>query len=179
MPVAVLSALTLGLAIDFAIHFVERAKAIYALKGNWKDTSEEMFKAPYRAILRNALVVSIGFLPLFVSPLVPYNTVGFFMFAIMLFASLGTLIIMPAIVSMYPGAIFYQPEKHFLRSCKQCLLTTLVISAAIVYVLVAYTATPWNIATLIAIGAVSVLSVICFFISKIRKCFTNKERPNL
>ncbi len=171
MPVAVLSALTLGLAIDFAIHFVERAKAIYAVKGNWKDTSEEMFLTPYRAILRNALVISIGFLPLFVSPLVPYNTVGFFMFAIMLFASIGTLIIMPAIVSMHPGVIFYEPSNKFLRSCPQCLLMSLVIAAAVAYVLVAYTSTKWNIATLAAIGSVCILSVLCFFLSKLKGCF--------
>ncbi|MDD5156053.1 MAG: efflux RND transporter permease subunit, partial [Candidatus Omnitrophica bacterium] len=175
MPVAVLSALTLGLAIDFAIHFVERAKAIYALKGNWKDTSEEMFLTPYRAILRNALVISIGFLPLFISPLVPYNTVGFFMFAIMLFASAGTLIILPAIVSMHPGVIFYEPSNRFLRSCSQCLLMSLVIAAGIAYVLVAYTGTRWNIATLIAIGSVGLLSILCFFVSKMRKCFFTKN----
>ena len=176
MPVAVLSALTLGLAVDFAIHFIERAKAIYAVKGNWKDTSEEMFRGPYRAILRNALVVSIGFLPLFVSPLVPYNTVGFFMFAIMLFASIGTLIILPAIVSMHPGVIFYEPEKKFLRSCSQCLLVSLTVGAAIAYVLVAYTSTRWNIITLAAIGGVAILSVLCFFISRMRKCFFNKNQ---
>ncbi|MFA5350396.1 MAG: MMPL family transporter [Candidatus Omnitrophota bacterium] len=175
MPVAVLSALTLGLAIDFSIHFVERAKAIYAVKGNWKDTSEEMFLSPYRAILRNALVVSIGFLPLFISPLVPYNTVGLFMFAIMLFASVGTLIILPAIVSMHPGVIFYEPTNRFLRSCPQCILMSLVIAIGVAYVLIAYTATPWNIATVIAVGSVGLLSALCFFVSRLRQCFFTKS----
>jgi hydrophobe/amphiphile efflux-3 (HAE3) family protein len=170
MPVAVLSALTLGLAVDFAIHFVERAKAIYAVKGNWKDTSEEMFLTPYRAILRNALVISIGFLPLFISPLLPYNTVGLFMFGIMLFASAGTLIILPAIVSMHPGVIFYESKPGFLRSCPQCLLMSLVVSGGVAYVLVAYTSTAWNIATLIALASVVLLSALCSFISRSKSC---------
>ncbi|MDD5116131.1 MAG: MMPL family transporter [Candidatus Omnitrophica bacterium] len=177
MPVAVLSALTLGLAVDFAIHFTERAKAIYAVKGNWKDTSEEMFLTPYRAILRNALVVSIGFLPLFISPLVPYNTVGLFMLAIMLFASAGTLVILPAIVSMHPGVIFYEPKPGFLRSCPQCLLMSLVISGGVAYLLVAYTATAWNVATIIALASVILLSVLCSFISRMRGCLFLRK-PN-
>jgi predicted RND superfamily exporter protein len=175
MPVAVLSALTLGLAIDFAIHFIERAKAIYAIKGNWRDTAEEMFLGPYRAILRNAIVVSIGFLPLFVSPLVPYNTVGFFMFVIMLFASIGTLLILPAIVTMHPGVIFYEPKKNFLRSCRQCLLMSLVVAGSVAYVLLGYTSARWNVISLAAIGSVVFLSGACFFISKLKGCFFKKE----
>ena len=35
MPVAVLSSLTLGLSVDFAIHFLERARSIQAETGDW------------------------------------------------------------------------------------------------------------------------------------------------
>ncbi len=175
MPVAVLSALTLGLAIDFAIHFIERAKAIYAVKNNWPDTAEEMFLGPYRAILRNALVVSIGFLPLFISPLVPYNTVGLFMFVIMLFASFGTLMVLPALVSAHPGIIFYEPSGKFMRHCSQCLMMSLVVSGGVAYVLVAYSGMKWNITTLISLSCVVVLSMLCFFISKGKKCFSGQE----
>ncbi len=174
MPVAVLSALTLGLAIDFAIHFIERAKALYAENGTWEKTSEEMFLGPYRAILRNALVVSIGFLPLFVSPLVPYNTVGFFMFAIMLFASIGTLLILPAIVSAHPGVIFYEPNNRFLKTCPQCMLLSVVISISVAYILVAYTGAKWNTAVTLAVACVVVLAIGCSFVSKLRKCFFKK-----
>jgi len=106
MPVAVLSALTLGLSVDFAIHFMQRARGIFAETGNWKETAALMFKEPGRAILRNALIVSIGFLPLLAAPLVPYKTVGFFMFMIMFTSSIGTLIILPAIMSAIPHFIF-------------------------------------------------------------------------
>ncbi|MFA5039505.1 MAG: MMPL family transporter [Candidatus Omnitrophota bacterium] len=175
MPVAVLSALTLGLAIDFAIHFIERAKAIYQVKGSWPQTAQELFLGPCRAILRNALVVSVGFLPLFVSPLVPYNTVGFFMFAIMLFASIGTLLILPAIISAHPGIIFYKPSAAFLRSCPQCFLMSLVVAAGVAYVLKAYLGAAWNQASLGAIAAVVALSLVCFFTSKTRACFKKNK----
>ena len=42
-----------------------------------------MFEEPARAIARNAIVIAIGFTPLFFAPLVPYITVGAFMAAIM------------------------------------------------------------------------------------------------
>ena len=50
MPVAVLSALTLGLSIDFAIHFIQRARDIFARCGSWKETSPALFKEPAKAI---------------------------------------------------------------------------------------------------------------------------------
>ena len=73
MPIAVLSALTLGLSVDFAIHFLERARAIYRATGNWPETVAEMYRGPSRAISRNAIVIAIGFTPLLVAPLVPYS----------------------------------------------------------------------------------------------------------
>ncbi|TFI46314.1 RND transporter, partial [Micrococcus endophyticus] len=43
MPIAVLSSLTLGLSVDFAIHFIERTRATFKQTGNWKDTLVVMF----------------------------------------------------------------------------------------------------------------------------------------
>jgi predicted RND superfamily exporter protein len=98
MPVAVLSSLTLGLSVDFAIHFLERARAIQSETGDWRETMALMFQEPGRAITRNAIVIAIGFLPLLGSPLVPYNTVGFLMAAIMAVSSIVTVMVLPAIM---------------------------------------------------------------------------------
>lgn len=106
MPVAVLSALTLGLSIDFAIHFIQRSIEVQHKQRDWQKTIVEMFKGPGRAIVRNALVVAIGFLPLLAAPLIPYKTVGFFMFMIMSVSSVATLMIIPAIISVNPKKFF-------------------------------------------------------------------------
>ena len=100
MPVAVLSAMTLGLSVDFAIHFLQRSRNIHQATGSWSQTLTAMFYGPGRAISRNAVVIAIGFLPLLTSPLVPYNTVGFFMAAIMAVSSAVTLLLLPALLSM-------------------------------------------------------------------------------
>lgn len=98
MPIAVLSALTLGLSVDFAIHFLERARAIYAETGSWETTIQEVYKGPARAISRNAVVVAVGFTPLLFAPLVPYITVGFFLATIMAVSAVVTVILLPAVI---------------------------------------------------------------------------------
>merc|ERR1711916_414606 len=46
MPIAVLSALTLGLSVDFAIHFLERARATFNDTQSVKQTMALMFEEP-------------------------------------------------------------------------------------------------------------------------------------
>ena len=100
MPIAVLSALTLGLSVDFAIHFLERTRAIYRECGDWQQTVAEVYRGPSRAISRNAVVVAIGFTPLLFAPLVPYITVGFFLATIMAVSALVTVVLLPAVMQL-------------------------------------------------------------------------------
>jgi predicted RND superfamily exporter protein len=96
MPIAVLSALTLGLSVDFAIHFLERARAIQLETGSFSLTMSRMFAEPARAISRNTIVVAVGFTPLLVAPLLPYVTVGAFLAGIMMVSAIVTLMLLPA-----------------------------------------------------------------------------------
>mgnify|MGYP006275152323 CR=1 FL=1 len=112
MPVAVLSSLTLGLSIDFAIHFIQRSRAIYQEKGSWEETIPQLFAGPSRAITRNALVVAIGFLPLLFAPLVPYKTVGVLISTILAISALGTLIILPAMITLLKEKVFVAVEEE-------------------------------------------------------------------
>jgi len=61
MPVAVLSALTLGLSIDFAIHFIQRTVEVHREKGTWEETSKEMFAGPGRAIFEMPWLLPLVF----------------------------------------------------------------------------------------------------------------------
>lgn len=106
MPIAVLSALTLGLSVDFAIHFLERARATFKQTGSIKQTFILMFGEPATAITRNALVIALGFTPLLFAPLVPYITVGFFLASIMAVSALVTLLLLPAIMTKAHKLVF-------------------------------------------------------------------------
>ncbi len=106
MPVAVLSSLSLGLAIDYAIHFIVRSKQIASRHKDWASSIEEIFQEPARAIVKNVFVVGIGFLPLLLSPLVPYKTVGIFIASILIFAGAASIIILPALITIFQKKLF-------------------------------------------------------------------------
>ncbi len=106
MPIAVLSSLTLGLSVDFAIHFLERSRELYKALGGWRETLNQMFREPAMAISRNAITISIGFSPLLLAPLVPYKTVGFFLATIMAVSWLATLMILAALGVVLERSLF-------------------------------------------------------------------------
>ncbi len=106
MPVAVLSSLSLGLSVDFAIHFIQRLRVAFAEIGDWRLAISQVFEEPARAITRNALVISLGFLPLLAAPLVPYITVGAFLASIMAVSAIVTLLMLPALLRLWPRLFF-------------------------------------------------------------------------
>ncbi|QDV04915.1 MMPL family protein [Planctomycetes bacterium Poly30] len=106
MPVAVLSSLALGLAIDFAIHFLARARREVERQGSWAAALPVMFDEPARAISRNAIVIAVGFLPLLFAPLVPYQTVGVLLAAILGISGVATLLLLPALLGTFERVLF-------------------------------------------------------------------------
>lgn len=106
MPTAVLSSLSLGLAVDYAIHFLARSRQIFAREQSWGATLPHVFAEPARAITRNVVVLGVGFLPLLVSSLVPYQTVGTLISGILVLAGAATLLILPALVSLLRNHLF-------------------------------------------------------------------------
>jgi len=106
MPVAVLSSLSIGLAVDYAIHFLSRAREYTKRYGSWEKAIGPLFSEPAMAIARNAIVVGVGFLPLLAAPLVPYKTVGFFIASILLLAGITSLLLLPALISLMPKLFF-------------------------------------------------------------------------
>ena len=181
MPVAVLSALTLGMAVDFAIHFLERARMTYANTGSWKASAAEMFGEPARAISRNVLVIAIGFLPLLAAPLVPYKTVGIFLCAIMALSGLVTLIVLPAILTVAEKRLFKQAtaEQPVSCSCGFCTVISVAVVVLVALNLQAYWGFGWSGLLLIGILAVPVMALLCSLMSRRRSCRTDgRESPN-
>lgn len=123
LPIAVLSALSIGMAVDFAIHFLERSREVYKRKGAWETTWPEMFKEPARAITRNVLVISVGFLPLLTADLIPYKTTGLMLFSIMLFSGIVTIILLPALIKEMETFLFKIKTKNkaleFTKECEE------------------------------------------------------------
>jgi predicted RND superfamily exporter protein len=178
MPVAVLSALTLGMAVDFAIHFLERARATYAETGSWQASASVMFGEPARAITRNVLVIAIGFLPLLAAPLVPYKTVGIFLCAIMALSGIVTLLILPALLTVLEKRMFKPAGAPKSLGCS-CAFCTILAVAAVVLValnLQQYWQMGWTRFALISVLAIPIMALICGVLSRRQACKTDAAR---
>ena len=173
MPVAVLSSLSLGLAVDYAIHFLTRSRELRARYGSWAAAAGPVFGEPARAIARNVIVVGVGFLPLLAAPLVPYQTVGTFIAAILLVAGVASLLILPALIALLEKWLFPPgAERRLACRCVSCAIvgTAAVITAALN--LHQFLSLGWTRLTFPGIAAVVVLALICWFSSRSSACRT-------
>jgi len=107
MPISVLSCLSLGMAVDFAIHFVSR------LKQRLKESHEALTDAllwtaarPGKGIMRNAILFAASFAVMMFAPLATYITVGAFIVSMMLLSALMTIIYLPALIVLMKGWLF-------------------------------------------------------------------------
>ena len=174
MPVAVLSALTLGMAVDFAIHFLERARAGYAQTGSWQKSVGLMFGEPAKAITRNVLVIAIGFLPLLAASLIPYKTVGIFLCAIMALSGAVTLLALPAILKLLEKVLFKRAgePKSVTCNCVFCLIISIAIVVLLTVNLHQYWKLSWSKLAVLSIIAIPVLAIICGIMARRQACKT-------
>jgi predicted RND superfamily exporter protein len=114
MPISVLSCLSLGMAVDFAIHFISR------LRGRLTETAGEGVPArdrivaalewtaarPGKGILRNAVLFSAAFSVMMLASLTPYVTVGAFIVSMMTLSALLTVVGLPALVVLLEKPLF-------------------------------------------------------------------------
>jgi uncharacterized membrane protein YdfJ with MMPL/SSD domain len=172
MPVAVLSALTLGIAVDFAIHFLERARASYAETGSWQSSTAIMFGEPARAISRNVLVIAIGFLPLLLASLIPYKTVGIFLCVIMALSGAITLLVLPAIIKLAEKVLFrLRPApKSIGCNCGFCLIISVAAVVLVAVNLHQYWKLGWGRLAWISIIAIPIMAFICGAMSRRQAC---------
>jgi predicted RND superfamily exporter protein len=172
MPVAVLSALTLGMAVDFAIHFLERAREEYSRSESWEMASPEMFGEPARAISRNVIVIAIGFLPLLAAPLVPYQTVGIFVCAIMAASGAVTLLVLPAIIRLLERKLFKGIAEPMRPSCN-CAFCVIISAATVVLVALnvhQFEFVKWSVLAWVSIIAIPIMALVCGIMSRRAAC---------
>ena len=98
MPIAVCSSLALGIGVDFAIHFIFRFREHYRQERDLQKSLQWTFGEPAVGILRNALILCLGFAVMLAAPLGPYVTVGAFTAIDMLVGALATLLVLPALI---------------------------------------------------------------------------------
>ena len=118
MPISVLSCLSLGMAVDFSIHFISRLRQRLAETG--ADASRDLSALkeallwtaprPGKGILRNAVLFATAFSVMLFAPLTPYITVGAFVVGMMLLSALLTLLYLPALIVLMRQWLFKTGE---------------------------------------------------------------------
>jgi len=116
MPLSVLSTLSLGMAVDFSIHFISRFRQHLAETGG--GTNEGALREallwtaarPGKGILRNALLFASAFSVMLFAPLTPYIAVGAFIVSMMLLSALLTILYLPALVMLGRHWLFDEPK---------------------------------------------------------------------
>ena len=114
MPIAVLSCLSLGMAVDFSIHFISRLRQRLSEEGQGgMPSSESLTDAllwtaarPGKGIMRNAVLFASAFSVMLFAPLTPYITVGAFIVSMMLLSAILTIIYLPALIVLFRGRLF-------------------------------------------------------------------------
>ncbi|MBI5198134.1 MAG: MMPL family transporter [Nitrospirae bacterium] len=101
MPISVLSTLSLGMAVDFAIHFVGRFQQRYAVEPNLEEALLWTASRPGKGIMRNAVLFAAAFSAMIFAPLTPYITVGLFIVGMMLLSAAITLVGIPALIGIF------------------------------------------------------------------------------
>ena len=112
MPLSVLSTLSLGMAVDFAIHFVSRLRQRLAETGDADLPGALAWTAarPGKGIMRNAILFAAAFSVMMFAPLTPYVVVGAFIVSMMLLSALLTMLLIPALVMLGRRWLFVVPR---------------------------------------------------------------------
>ncbi|MBI4827111.1 MAG: MMPL family transporter [Nitrospirae bacterium] len=109
MPISVLSCLSLGMAVDFAIHFVSRLRQRMTETKGSKTLSDALLwtaARPGKGIMRNAVLFAASFAVMIFAPLTPYITVGAFIVSMMLLSAIMTIIYLPALIVLLQKWLF-------------------------------------------------------------------------
>ncbi|MBI5195050.1 MAG: MMPL family transporter [Nitrospirae bacterium] len=132
MPISVLSCLSLGMAVDFAIHFISRFKRRFAEIQQSVNNSRQ--QSPYakdycppaalvidallwtaarpgKGIMRNAVLFAASFAVMIFAPLTPYITVGAFIVSMMLLSAVMTIVFLPALIMLTKCWLFKGGDK--------------------------------------------------------------------
>ena len=107
MPISVLSALSLGMAVDFSIHFIRRFQQRYAEVRDIENALIWTAARPGKGIIRNAILFASAFSVMILAPLTPYITVGLFIAGMMIISSILTILYLPAIIRIFKRWLIY------------------------------------------------------------------------
>jgi hypothetical protein len=112
----------------------------------------------------------MGFLPLLAAPLVPYKTVGTFIAAILLFAGVTTLFLLPALIRLLESRLFPRAGAAFMCRCGTCFFAAVagVLTVALNVQLFADVA--WTTVSYASMACIALVALFCFLNGRRKAC---------
>jgi len=106
MATAMIASVTIGIGIDYTIHFLARFKREIQEGNDASQAVEATIRTTGRAILTNTLSVALGFLVLILSGMIPLRHFGELVALNMFLCALGALTTLPATILLTRGRYF-------------------------------------------------------------------------
>jgi predicted RND superfamily exporter protein len=92
---ATLSAIAIGVGVDYSVHLISGIHYFRRQQMNWKEAVDAALKSVSRPVLANAFGLAIGLSALFFSPLLIHTHVASVMWVAMIVSSLAALFLIP------------------------------------------------------------------------------------
>lgn len=108
MATVMIASLTVGIGVDYAVHFLSRYRNERRAGLTHAEALTETYRTSGRAIVVNALTLALGFLVMLISRFGALNTFGWLIALTMVTSMLGALLVLPAVLAWVPER-FYQP----------------------------------------------------------------------
>jgi predicted RND superfamily exporter protein len=102
----VLGSISIGVGVDYSIHFLSRLREEYRLSGQRESALVNTLGTTGKAIAVNMATVSLGFISLVFGTLLPLRRFALLMVASMLGSGVGALLVLPSIMMMSSPGIF-------------------------------------------------------------------------
>ncbi|MGB9757434.1 MAG: efflux RND transporter permease subunit [Candidatus Bipolaricaulaceae bacterium] len=108
MATVMIASLTVGIGVDYAVHFLNRYRNERRAGLPHEEALAETYRTSGRAIVVNALTLALGFLVMLLSRFGALNTFGWLFALTMVTSALGALLVLPSLLAWIPER-FYQP----------------------------------------------------------------------
>jgi len=107
MATVMIASLTVGIGVDYAVHFLSRYRNERQAGLDHASALRETFRTSGRAIVINALTLALGFFVMLFSRFGALNTFGWLMALTMVMSMLGALLVLPAVLAFVPKKAYF------------------------------------------------------------------------
>ena len=101
-PTVLIGSISLGMGIDYSIHFLTRYRRELAADGDVGRSLTATLHSTGTAIFINVATVCVGFIALLFGNLIPLRRFGVLIILTMLSSGLGSITILPALLMVQP-----------------------------------------------------------------------------